>query len=143
MRVHPFICIVAISLSLIVFYYLTFRNEINDEFQLVTKIVEKKLPKKDEELTYRERAQKNIWETEKIKINYGKSLGLLQTLNDKIINSKKFTFFLNEFLNRSIQAKDEVLSQNDFASKEFNSTNFLSTLFYTKYESENNTHILS
>ena len=143
MRVHPFICIVAISLSLIVFYYLTFRNEINDEFQLVTKIVEKKLPKKDEELTYRERTPNNIWETEKIKINYGKNLGLLQTLNDKIINSKKFTFFLNEFLNRSIQAKDEVLSQNDFASKEFNSTNFLSTLFYTKYESENNnTHFV-
>ena len=143
MRVHPFICIVAISLSLITFYYLTFRNEINDEFQLVTKIVEKKVPTKDEELTYRERTPNNIWETEKIKINYGKSLGLLQTLNDKIINSKKFTFFLNEFLNRSIQAKNEILSQNDFASKEFNSTNFLSTLFYTKYEPENNnTHFV-
>ena len=143
MRVHPFICIVAISLSLAVFYYLTFRNEINDEFQLVTKIVEKKIPAKDEGLTYREKTQNNIWETEKIKINYGKNLGLLQTLNDKIINSKKFTFFLNEFLNRSIQAKKEILSQNDFASKEFNSTNFLSTLFYTKYESENNnTHLI-
>ena len=143
MRVHPFICIVAISLSLAVFYYLTFRNEINDEFQLVTKIVEKKIPAKDEGLTYREKTQNNIWETEKIKINYGKNLGLLQTLNDKIINSKKFTFFLNEFLNRSIQAKNEILSQNDFASKEFNSTNFLSTLFYTKYESENNnTHFV-
>ena len=143
MRVHPFICIVAISLSLAVFYYLTFRNEINDEFQLVTKIVEKKIPTEDEDLTYREKTQNNIWETEKIKINYGKNLGLLQTLNDKIINSKKFTFFLNEFLNRSIQAKKEILSQNDFASKEFNSTNFLSTLFYTKYESENNnTHLI-
>ncbi len=143
MRVHPFICIVAISLSLAVFYYLTFRNEINDEFQLVTKIVEKKISAKDEGLTYREKTQNNIWETEKIKINYGKNLGLLQTLNDKIINSKKFTFFLNEFLNRSIQAKNEILSQNDFASKEFNSTNFLSTLFYTKYESENNnTHFV-
>lgn len=143
MRVHPFICIVAISLSLAVFYYLTFRNEINDEFQLVTKIVEKKIPTEDEDLTYREKTQNNIWETEKIKINYGKNLGLLQTLNDKIINSKKFTFFLNEFLNRSIQAKNEILSQNDFASKEFNSTNFLSTLFYTKYESENNnTHLI-
>ena len=143
MRVHPFICIVAISLSLAVFYYLTFRNEINDEFQLVTKIVEKKIPTEDEDLTYREKTQNNIWETEKIKINYGKNLGLLQTLNDKIINSKKFTFFLNEFLNRSIQAKNEILSQNDFASKEFNSTNFLSTLFYTKYESENNnTHFV-
>jgi tetratricopeptide (TPR) repeat protein len=142
-RVHPFICIVAISLSLAVFYYLTFRNEINDEFQLVTKIVEKKISAKDEDLTYREKTQNNIWETEKIKINYGKNLGLLQTLNDKIINSKKFTFFLNEFLNRSIQAKNEILSQNDFASKEFNSTNFLSTLFYTKYESENNnTHFV-
>jgi tetratricopeptide (TPR) repeat protein len=142
-RVHPFICIVAISLSLAVFYYLTFRNEINDEFQLVTKIVEKKDLTVDEGLTYRERTQNNIWETEKIKINYGKNLGLLQTLNDKIINSKKFTFFLNEFLNRSIQAKNEILSQNDFASKEFNSTNFLSTLFYTKYESENNnTHLI-
>ena len=143
MRVHPFICIVAISLSLAVFYYLTFRNEINDEFQLVTKIVEKKIPTEDEDLTYREKTQNYIWETEKIKINYGKNLGLLQTLNDKIINSKKFTFFLNEFLNRSIQAKKEILSQNDFASKEFNSTNFLSTLFYTKYESENNnTHLI-
>ena len=143
MRVHPFICIVAISLSLAVFYYLTFRNEINDEFQLVTKIVEKKIPTEDEDLTYREKTQNNIWETEKIKINYGKNLGLLQTLNDKIINSKKFTFFLNGFLNRSIQAKNEILSQNDFASKEFNSTNFLSTLFYTKYESENNkTHLI-
>ena len=143
MRVHPFICIVAISLSLIVFYYLTFRNEINEEFQFVTKIVEKKVPAKVEELTYRERAQNNIWETEKIKINYGKNLGLLKTLNDKIINSKKFTFFLNEFLNRSIQAKNEILSQNDFASKEFNSTNFLSTLFYTKHEPENNnTHFV-
>ena len=143
MRVHPFICIVAISLSLAVFYYLTFRNEINDEFQLVTKIVEKKISAKDESLTYREKTQNNIWETEKIKINYGKNLGLLQTLNDKIINSKKFTFFLNGFLNRSIQAKNEILSQNDFASKEFNSTNFLSTLFYTKYESENNnTHLI-
>lgn len=143
MRVHPFICIVAISLSLAVFYYLTFRNEINDEFQLVTKIVEKKIPTEDEDLTYREKTQNNIWETEKIKISYGKNLGLLQTLNDKIINSKKFTFFLNEFLNRSIQAKKEILSQNDFASKEFNSTNFLSTLFYTKYESENNnTHLI-
>lgn len=143
MRVHPFICIVAISLSLAVFYYLTFRNEINDEFQLVTKIVEKKIPTEDEDLTYREKTQNNIWETEKIKINYGKNLGLLQTLNDKIINSKKFTFFLNEFLDRSIQAKKEILSQNDFASKEFNSTNFLSTLFYTKYESENNnTHLI-
>lgn len=143
MRVHPFICIVAISLSLAVFYYLTFRNEINDEFQLVTKIVEKKIPTEDEDLTYREKTQNNIWETEKIKINYGKNLGLLQTLNDKIINSKKFTFFLNGFLNRSIQAKNEILSQNDFASKEFNSTNFLSTLFYTKYESENNnTHFV-
>jgi tetratricopeptide (TPR) repeat protein len=142
-RVHPFICIVAISLSLAVFYYLTFRNEINDEFQLVTKIVEKKIPTEDEDLTYREKTQNNIWETEKIKINYGKNLGLLQTLNDKIINSKKFTFFLNGFLNRSIQAKNEILSQNDFASKEFNSTNFLSTLFYTKYESENNnTHFV-
>jgi tetratricopeptide (TPR) repeat protein len=142
-RVHPFICIVAISLSLAVFYYLTFRNEINDEFQLVTKIVEKKIPTEDEDLTYREKTQNNIWETEKIKINYGKNLGLLQTLNDKIINSKKFTFFLNEFLNRSIQAKNEIMSQNDFASKEFNSTNFLSTLFYTKYEIENNnTHFV-
>jgi hypothetical protein len=142
-RVHPFICIVAISLSLTIFYYLTFRNEINDEFQLVTKIVEKKGPTNDEELTFRERTQDNIWETEKIKINYSKNLGLLRTLNDKIINSKKFTFFLNEFLNRSIQAKNEILSQNDFASKEFNSTNFLSTLFYTKYESENNnTHFI-
>ena len=138
MRVHPIICIVAISLSLIVFYYLTFRNEINAEFKLVTKIVEKKVSKNDEELPFNENTQSNTWETEKIKINYGKNLGLLQTLNDKIINSKKFTFFLNEFLNRSIQAKEEILSQNDFASKEFNSTNFLSTLFYTKYESENN-----
>ena len=35
------------------------------------------------------------------------------------------------------------MSQNDFASKEFNSTNFLSTLFYTKYEFENNnTHFV-
>ncbi|MEC8243886.1 MAG: hypothetical protein VX038_03490 [Verrucomicrobiota bacterium] len=138
MRVHPFICIVAISLSIIVFYYLTFRNEINDEFQLVTKIVEKKIPTNDEVLAFREKTKNNIWETEKIRIIYSKNLGLLQTLNDKIINSEKFTFFLNEFLNRSIQAKDEILSQNDFASKEFNSTNFLSTLFYTKYESENN-----
>ena len=93
MRVHPFICIVAISISLIVFYYLTFRNEINDEFQLVTKIVEKKGPIKDEELTYRERTQDNVWETEKIKINYSKNLGLLRTLNDKIINSKSLLFF--------------------------------------------------
>jgi tetratricopeptide (TPR) repeat protein len=109
----------------------------------VTKIVEKKDLTVDEGLTYRERTQNNIWETEKIKINYGKNLGLLQTLNDKIINSKKFTFFLNEFLNRSIQAKNEIMSQNDFASKEFNSTNFLSTLFYTKYEIENNnTHFV-
>ena len=138
MRVHPFICIVAISLSLIVFYYLTFRNEINAEFKLVTKVVEKKVSKNDEELPFNENTQSNTWETEKIKINYSKNLGLLQTLNDKIINSKKFTFFLSEFLNRSIQAKEEILSQNDFASKEFNSTNFLSTLFYTKYESENN-----
>ena len=68
---------------------------------------------------------------------------MLQTLNDKIINSKKFTFFLDEFLNRSLQAKKDILSQNDFGSKEFNSTNFLSTLFYTKYDSDNNnTHLI-
>ena len=110
---------------------------------MVTKIVEKKVPTNDEELAFRERTQNNIWETEKIKINYSKKFGLLQTLNDKIINSKKFTFFLNEFLNRSIQSKDEILSQNDFASKEFNSTNFLSTLFYTTYDTENNnTHFV-
>ncbi len=137
MRVHPLICILVISLSIVVFYYLTYRSEINSEFSMVTKVVKIDADRNVDDLFIQKDNEDESWETLKITIKYSKEIGLLRTFNDKIINSKKFTFFLFEFLNRSLQAKNVILSQNDFGSKDFNATNFLSTLFYTKYEQKN------
>ena len=137
MRVHPLICILVISLSIVVFYYLTYRSEINSEFSMVTKVVKIDADRNVDDLFIQKDNEDDSWETLKITIKYSKEIGLLRTFNDKIINSKKFTFFLLEFLNRSLQAKNVILSQNNFGSKDFNSTTFLSTLFYTKYEQEN------
>ncbi len=137
MRVHPLICILVISLSIVVFYYLTYRSEINSEFSMVTKVVKIDADRNVDDLFIQKDNEDDSWETLKITIKYSKEIGLLRTFNDKIINSKKFTFFLFEFLNRSLQAKNVILSQNDFGSKDFNATTFLSTLFYTKYEQRN------
>ena len=137
MRVNPLICFAAISLSLIIFFYLTYRNEINSEFKVVTKIVDRKI-NIDENNLSSDLNQNDKWQILKINIRYKKEIGLLRTLNDKIINSQKFVFFLHKFLGRSIQGRNTILSQNNFASKDFNATNFLSTLFYTKYGQESN-----
>ena len=143
MRVHPLICILVISLSIVVFYYLTYRSEINSEFSMVTKVVKIDADRNVDDLFIQKDNEDDSWETLKITIKYSKEIGLLRTFNDKIINSKKFTFFLFEFLNRSLQAKNVILSQNDFGSKDFNATNFLSTLFYTKYGQKNhNNHFI-
>ncbi len=137
MRVNPLICFAAISLSLIIFFYLTYRNEINSEFKLATKIVDRKTNIDENNLSL-DLNQHDNWQILKINIRYKKEIGLLRTLNDKIINSQKFVFFLYKFLGRSVQGRNAILSQNSFASKDFNATNFLSTLFYTKYGQESN-----
>ena len=79
----------------------------------------------------------SAWLKLKTKINYTKQDKALQTLNDKIINSKKFNSFLYNFLDKSATAKNVILSQGESFSVDFNSSIFLSTLYYTKYESEN------
>ena len=81
--------------------------------------------------------QQGLWQISKIWISYQEDSKILKTINDKIINSKKFNTFLFDFLNRSQIAKKDILAQSNYFTKDFNATNFLSTLFYTKYDGQN------
>lgn len=136
MRVKPTICVIVMISSILVFYYFTLRDEIMREYETSTKInIEGNpnyRPKKPTESN-----KPSAWLKLKTKINYTKQDKALQTLNDKIINSKKFNSFLYNFLDKSATAKNVILSQGESFSVDFNSSIFLSTLYYTKYESEN------
>ena len=137
MRVHPTICIFAILCSLIVFFYFTFRDKINSEYSSVSKILDRNLLKSRESPTMSSGEQQGLWQISKIWISYQEDSKILKTINDKIINSKKFNTFLFDFLNRSQIAKKDILAQSNYFTKDFNATNFLSTLFYTKYDGQN------
>ena len=137
MRAHPTICIFAILCSLIVFFYFTFRDKINSEYSSVSKILDRNLLKSKESPTMSSGEQQGLWQISKIWISYQEDSKILKTINDKIINSKKFNTFLFDFLNRSQNAKKDILAQSNYFTKDFNATNFLSTLFYTKYDSQN------
>ena len=137
MRAHPTICIFAILCSLIVFFYFTFRDKINSEYSSVSKILDRNLLKSRESPTMSSGEQQGLWQISKIWISYQEDSKILKTINDKIINSKKFNTFLFDFLNRSQNAKKDILAQSNYFTKDFNATNFLSTLFYTKYDGQN------
>ncbi len=137
MRAHPTICIFAILCSLIVFFYFTFRDKINSEYSSVSKILDRNLLKSRESPTVSSGEQQGLWQISKIWISYQEDSKILKTINDKIINSKKFNTFLFDFLNRSQIAKKDILAQSNYFTKDFNATNFLSTLFYTKYDGQN------
>ena len=137
MRAHPTICIFAILCSLIVFFYFTFRDKINSEYSSVSKILDRNLLKSRESPTMSSGEQQGLWQISKIWISYQEDSKILKTINDKIINSKKFNTFLFDFLNRSQIAKKDILAQSNYFTKDFNATNFLSTLFYTKYDGQN------
>ena len=137
MRAHPTICIFAILCSLIVFFYFTFRDKINSEYSSVSKILDRNLLKSRESPTMSSGEQQGLWQISKIWICYQEDSKILKTINDKIINSKKFNTFLFDFLNRSQIAKKDILAQSNYFTKDFNATNFLSTLFYTKYDGQN------
>jgi len=137
MRAHPTICIFAILCSLIVFFYFTFRDKINSEYSSVSKILDRNLLKSKESPTMSSGEQQGLWQISKIWISYQEDSKILKTINDKIINSKKFNTFLFDFLNRSQNAKKDILAQSNYFTKDFNATNFLSTLFYTKYDGQN------
>lgn len=137
MRPHPTICIFAILCSLIVFFYFTFRDKINSEYSSVSKILDRNLLKSRESPTMSSGEQQGLWQISKIWISYQEDSKILKTINDKIINSKKFNTFLFDFLNRSQIAKKDILAQSNYFTKDFNATNFLSTLFYTKYDGQN------
>ena len=137
MRAHPTICIFAILCSLIVFFYFTFRDKINSEYSSGSKILDRNLLKSRESPTMSSGEQQGLWQISKIWISYQEDSKILKTINDKIINSKKFNTFLFDFLNRSQIAKKDILAQSNYFTKDFNATNFLSTLFYTKYDGQN------
>ena len=137
MRAHPTICIFAILCSLIVFFYFTFRDKINSEYSSASKILDRNLLKSRESPTMSLGEQQGLWQISKIWISYQEDSKILKTINDKIINSKKFNTFLFDFLNRSQIAKKDILAQSNYFTKDFNATNFLSTLFYTKYDGQN------
>ena len=143
MRIHPLYCIVAITCSLVIFLYFTFRDKINHEYSSVINIVEKNEFKSTAPAPLKKSDRKNLWEISRIRISYNNDLAILRTINDKVINSQEFNSFLFNFLNRSRPSKEAILSQNSNFTKDFNATNFLTTLFYTKYEGQKNEkHIL-
>ena len=137
MRVHPIVCIFAILGTLIVFCYFAFRDKIQSEYSSVTKLTNKTIISETDSLSLTPSKQSNLWEISKIRILYESNSAILRTINDKIINSDKFNSFLFNFLDRSYSSKQDILAQSNYFTKDFNATNFLSTLFYTKYEGKN------
>ena len=134
MRVHPLLCLLAITGFILIFYYFTFRNKITNEYK-----VSNLKTNSDSFVTSKKiDDQKNNteWQITETEINYAQDDQILKTLNDKIINSEKFNYFLYKFLDKSQSAKYNILSQNKTYTRDFNSTIFLSTLFYTKYDEE-------
>lgn len=135
MRVKPLFCIVVIVSSIVVFYYFTIRKDIKKQYETSTKInIQDNLNFNTKQPPVK--ITPTDWVSLKTKINYSNQDRVLRTLNDKIINSKKFNSFLYNFLDKSISAKEIILSQGESFSIDFNSTLFLSTLYYTKYVSE-------
>jgi len=135
MRVKPLFCIIVIVSSIVVFYYFTIRKDIKKQYETSTKInIQDNLNFNTKQPPVK--ITPTDWVSLKTKINYSNQDRVLRTLNDKIINSKKFNSFLYNFLDKSISAKEIILSQGESFSIDFNSTLFLSTLYYTKYVSE-------
>jgi hypothetical protein len=135
MRVKPLLCIIVIVSSIVVFYYFTVRKDIKKQYETSTKInIQDNLNFNTKQPPVK--ITPTDWVSLKTKINYSNQDRVLHTLNDKIINSKKFNSFLYNFLDKSISAKEIILSQGESFSIDFNSTLFLSTLYYTKYVSE-------
>ena len=135
MRVKPLFCIVVIVSSIVVFYYFTIRKDIKKQYETSTKInIQDNLNFNTKQPPVK--ITPTDWVSLKTKINYSNQDRVLRTLNDKIINSKKFNSFLYNFLDKSISAKEIILSQGESFSIDFNSTLFLSTLYYTNYVSE-------
>ena len=135
MRVKPLFCIIVIVSSIVVFYYFTIRKDIQKQYATSTKInIQDNLNFNTKQPPVK--ITPTDWVSLKTKINYSNQDRVLRTLNDKIINSKKFNSFLCNFLDKSISAKEIILSQGESFSIDFNSTLFLSTLYYTKYVSE-------
>lgn len=135
MRVKPLLCIIVIVSSIVVFYYFTVRKDIKKQYETSTKInIQDNLNFNTKQPPVK--ITPTDWVSLKTKINYSNQDRVLRTLNDKIINSKKFNSFLYNFLDKSISAKEIILSQGESFSIDFNSTLFLSTLYYTKYVSE-------
>ncbi|MDA8990873.1 hypothetical protein N9H45_05040 [Opitutales bacterium] len=135
MRVKPLFCIIVIVSSIVVFYYFTIRKDIQKQYATSTKInIQDNLNFNTKQPPVK--ITPTDWVSLKTKINYSNQDRVLRTLNDKIINSKKFNSFLYNFLDKSISAKEIILSQGESFSIDFNSTLFLSTLYYTKYVSE-------
>lgn len=135
MRVKPLFCIIVIVSSIVVFYYFTIRKDIKKQYETSTKInIQDNLNFNTKQPPVK--ITPTDWVSLKTKINYSNQDRVLRSLNDKIINSKKFNSFLYNFLDKSISAKEIILSQGESFSIDFNSTLFLSTLYYTKYVSE-------
>ena len=135
MRVKPLFCIIVIVSSIVVFYYFTIRKDIQKQYATSTKInIQDNLNFNTKQPPVK--ITPTDWVSLKTKINYSNQDRVIRTLNDKIINSKKFNSFLYNFLDKSISAKEIILSQGESFSIDFNSTLFLSTLYYTKYVSE-------
>ena len=135
MRVKPLFCIIVIVSSIVVFYYFTIRKDIKKQYETSTKInIQDNLNFNTKQPPVK--ITPTDWVSLKTKINYSNQDRVIRTLNDKIINSKKFNSFLYNFLDKSISAKEIILSQGESFSIDFNSTLFLSTLYYTKYVSE-------
>lgn len=133
MRVHPLLCLLAITGFILIFYYFTFRNKITNEYK-----VSNLKTNSDSFVTSKKiddpKNNNPEWQITETEINYAQDDQILKTLNDKIINSEKFNYFLYKFLDKSQSAKYNILSQSKIYTKDFNSTIFLSTLFYTKYD---------
>lgn len=138
MRAHPLLCLLAIAGFILIFYYFTFRNKITKEYKISninTNSISLGMTKKNDN----QKDNNSEWQITETEITYTKDDKILKTLNDKIINSETFNYFLYKFLDKSQTAKYTILSQNKAYTKDFNSTVFLSTLFYTKYDIEKDT----
>ena len=136
MRTNYVLCIFSIVSSFLVFFYFTFRQEIKQEMKFSKQPLIK-------EALYRSNAQDNKktedsdrWYQSKIKISYTNPSATLKIINDKIINSYDFRYFLLNFIKISEEATVEILSQGQILNSDLNSTELLSSLFYTKHDDD-------
>ena len=133
MRTNYVLCIFSIVSSLLVFFYFTFRQEIKQEMKFSKEPLIKEALYQSNAKDNKNREDSDRWFQSKIKIAYTNPSATLKIINDKIINSYDFRYFLLNFIKISEEATVEILSQGQILNSDLNSTELLSSLFYTKH----------